>query len=160
MFLSGRKQGSLQQRVMHTLLLGQILPALLLTPSQADGVLLHSHCDEAHHLHVLNNIELTAWSDVHAGQHHCASGETDTCCETSAPGETPDGVVLQRPPILACRVRSIETAPPQPAVNAVLPGIAAACAPALQDPADALLDRTTPRSCLDALLSSSHALLI
>ncbi len=150
----------LQSQALRYAALVLLLPTLLLTPGPAETLLLHSHCDESHHLHVLNGIEITAWTNVHAGEHHCAGEESDACCEASAPSEGPGGIILQRPPMLACRARSIETDASQTALNAVLPDFVGAYVPALRDPTEAPRDRCTPYRCVDALLLSSHALLI
>jgi hypothetical protein len=160
MFVIGRKRSSFRRRVAHALLFGQILPTLLLTPSQAEAVLLHSHCDKWQHVHALNGIETTAWTDVYGSQHQRAGEEADECCETGDPTEVPSGIVLHRPPILVCRLRLTETAPLDPAAVAVLPAIAATSDPAHHAPTAAPRVRCAPRRCLDELLSGSHALLI
>jgi hypothetical protein len=160
MLLMGKRTRTVGKRVLRALLLGQLLPVLLLTPGQAGAALLHSHCELSHHVHVLHGVEFVKWGNGHAAEHHCATEESDICCEASVPGDGPDGVVLQRPPMLVCRARSIETTLPQPTVDVAPPNGAATCFAALHDAADACKDRCAPRRCLDALLSSSHALLI
>lgn len=160
MFPLGKRTRTITRRTLRALVLGQILPTLLLTPGQASAVLLHSHCDEPHHVHVLPGVELTNWTGAHAAEHHCATQESDTCCETSESPSGSGGVVLQRPPMLVCRVRSVETAATQPTLDTSLPQVTPASVNALSDPPDAAQDVGPPLRCLDALLASSHALLI
>jgi hypothetical protein len=151
---------ALLSQAVRWLSLALVLPMSLLAPGHAEAVVLHSHCSESLHLHTLRSIETVAWLDAHAGEHHCAGMETDACCESGAPGDGRDGIVLRSVPMLACRAGSIETAPPQPAVDIVLPAFATACVRSLRDPMEAPEYPRRPRRCIDALLLSSHALLI
>jgi hypothetical protein len=157
---SAGQLGTAWRRAIHALLVGQLLPMLLLMPSQAGAVLFHSHCKESHHVHVLHDVEFAKWADAHAGQHQRAAENEDECCATGHPAKVPSGAVLHRPPTLACRSRSIETALPGPAAVMVLPAIAGSSDPACPAPPVVPRDRYTPRRCLDDLLSGSHALLI
>lgn len=160
MILLGKRTRTITARTLRGLLLGQVLPTLLLTPSQAGAVLLHSHCEESYHVHPLNGVEFTKWTDGDGAEHHCATEESDTCCETTDSPSAPDGVVLHRPPMLVCRVRSVDDTAIQPTLDVSLPQTTADRVPALAETAEAFRDVGPPHRCLDALLSSSHALLI
>lgn len=160
MLRMGKETRTIARRVFRALLLAQLLPTLLLTPSGAGAVLLHSHSDEAHHVHFLTDVELHRWTDSHAAAHDCATAETDGGCAASESPPAPDGVILQRPPMLVCRVRSADAAAVQPILHCSVSAVTAASTPAIMNAPEVPRDEGPPPRCLDTLLSGSHALLI
>jgi hypothetical protein len=103
------KRTDLLSRLLGAGLLASVLPTLLLTPLQAEVILLHSDCDGGTHAHRFDAASLDDWQARHARENPCcepgeagaaagAQGNAVTDCDHNQPS-----VIIAKGPFLAIR---------------------------------------------------------
>lgn len=120
-------RADLSSRLLGVGVLASVLPMLLLTPLQAEVILLHSDCTGGTHVHRFDAAGLDDWQAQHARENPCCEpGETEgagdaggipgTDCDHNAPP-----IIIAKGPLLATRAPRVSAAhlakAPHPAVS-------------------------------------------
>ncbi len=119
----------LTSRVLRLALLASILPTLLLTPLQADIILLHSHCVGGTHAHRLDAADLSDWRVYHPREASCCdSGEGGGHdVTTGAPARDCDhnepAIMIAMGPFLATRASQVSAAHVTKTVHSAVIGV-------------------------------------
>jgi hypothetical protein len=169
--LSARTNRSdLLRRLLGAGLLASVLPTLLLTPLQAEVILLHSDCERGTHAHRLDAVDLENWQAQHAREDPCcgsgeeegvagAHGSAAADCDHNQPP-----VIIAKGPFLAIRAGQPASAHLPRALHAVGPAVVGcdpvvACATRIPVSSAAGPPRA-PDDGTAMILSRNHALLL
>ncbi len=168
--ISRTMRATLTPRVLGASALAAVLPTLLLTPLQAEVILLHSDCEGGTHAHRFDVANLQDWRVHHDRENPCCGpGETDG---TDVAGVAPlsdcdhnqPPVIIARGPFLAVRAGQAPTIDPPKALHPAGPAVVS-CAPlvgygSLNTSFVAAGSPRAPRDGTAMILSRNHALLL
>jgi hypothetical protein len=160
----------LLSRLLGVGVLASVLPMLLLTPLQAEVILLHSDCDGGTHVHGLDAADLDDWQAQHARENPCCEpGEIEGAGDTvGIPGADCDHnappIIIAKGPFLATRAGSAPSAHVAKALHVAVPAVVT-CDPLVVHGthiphSDATGPAQAPGDGTATSLSRNHALLL
>lgn len=147
-----------------------VLPMLLLTPLQAEMILLHRDCDGGTHVHRFDAADLNDWQTQHAREYPCCEpaeiegagatvGIPGADCDHNAPP-----IIIAKGPFLATRAGSGPSAHVAKALHLAVPAVVT-CDPLVAHGThvphlDATGPAHAPGDGAATILSRNHALLL
>ncbi len=160
----------LLSRLLGAGLLASVLPTLLLTPLQAEVILLHSDCEGGTHAHRFDAINLDDWQAQHAREYPCCDpGEIEDAGDTvGIPGADCDHnappIIIAKGPFLATRAGSAPSTHVAKALHLAVPAVVT-CDPLVVHGthiphSDATGPARAPGDGTATILSRNHALLL